>query len=140
MDPETLSAEVQASITWLKNANVWNFGRFNERIDSQLYPLLNLPFPFPAEWDETRKSEIRAHTKRLKRKIFEQALQQLAREDNAELARKAVTTLAVSVAILSMVRTRGEILEHAEDIDHEAYPHHGPTASSRGAILNLPRT
>ena len=95
MDREAYEAALQVALSWLHDATICNFGRFNEALNSQFYKLLKLSFPLLAEWDEKRKTQIRDDAKCQKRKIYHQALSRLAIDDgNSKLQQKAIIALS----------------------------------------------
>ena len=107
MDSVSHTAALEFTLNWIRARHAvrhrWPFGRFSaaQDVNQHFYNILHLPFPLSKDYNATQTREIERRAKQLKRQIFNEALQQLTRDDDPELSLKAVESLPVSEYPLS---------------------------------------
>ena len=96
MDPESRTAATAIARRWLHNNPKWNFGRFNTDVDLELYPLFDLQFPLPEDWDSDAKIRIKNALKEYKKGVWKDALTEVKKEKDPSQAVRATEALSVS--------------------------------------------
>ena len=94
MDPESRAAATAVTGRWLHNNPKWNFGRFNTDVDLEIYPLFDLQFPLPDDWDSEATTQIKDSLKEYKKGLWKHVLTEMKKDPS--LAGKAAEALTVS--------------------------------------------